>query len=143
MKKLTIEQKAQAYDEAFERAKEEWSNNLDSAYKNYREHLEIIFPELKESEDEKIRKAIIDYFRWNTDSQLLNEFTNREVFDWLEKQGKQNPTKQPHSHKLEEEIEEWLGREAFPEGTNITPLPKAMEIVRRTANHFYDFGSKH
>ena len=47
---------------------------------------EILFPELAESKDKRIRKALIDYFRWNPNSQLLNEFTNREVFAWLEKQ---------------------------------------------------------
>ena len=49
-----------------------------------------IFPELKESEDDRIMKTLIDYFRWNTDSQLLNEFTNREVFACLEKFSEQN-----------------------------------------------------
>lgn len=89
MKKLSIEEKAKAYDEALERAKKEWSNNLDNAYKNYRESLEIIFPELKESRDERIRKALKEYF--------INSFQNngvaaicgvpiKDVFAWLEKQ---------------------------------------------------------
>lgn len=43
---------------------------------------------------------------------------------------------------LEEEIMKWQGYEAFPEGTNITPLPKAMDIVERTARHFYKLGRK-
>lgn len=41
---------------------------------------------------------------------------------------------------LDEEINKWQGCEAFPEGTVITPLPKAMEIVERTAKHFYELG---
>lgn len=41
---------------------------------------------------------------------------------------------------LEKEINEWQGREAFPEGVSITPLPKAMEIVERTAKHFFELG---
>ena len=41
---------------------------------------------------------------------------------------------------LEKEIAEWQGYEAFPEGTNITPLPKAMNIVEKTAKHFYELG---
>ena len=44
-------------------------------------------PKLNESEDDRIRKALTDYFRWNSDGQLLNEFSNREVRAWLEKQG--------------------------------------------------------
>lgn len=35
-----------------------------------------------------------------------------------------------------------MGCEAFPEGTNITPLPQAMEIVERTAKHFFELGEK-
>ena len=41
---------------------------------------------------------------------------------------------------LEKEIAEWQGYEAFPEGTNIIPLPKAMNIVEKTAKHFYELG---
>lgn len=41
---------------------------------------------------------------------------------------------------LEEEIDRWQGCEAFPEGVGITPLPKAMEIVERTAKHFFELG---
>jgi len=43
---------------------------------------------------------------------------------------------------LEEEINHWQGCEAFPEGVNITPLPKAMDIVERTAKHFFELGLK-
>lgn len=43
---------------------------------------------------------------------------------------------------LEKEINEWQGCEAFPEGVDITPLPKAMEIVEKTANHFFGLGLK-
>ena len=43
---------------------------------------------------------------------------------------------------LEKEIDRWQGCEAFPEGVGITPLPKAMEIVERTAKHFFELGLK-
>lgn len=43
---------------------------------------------------------------------------------------------------LEEEINRWQGCEAFPEGVNITPLPKAMDIVKRTAKYFFELGLK-
>lgn len=52
---MTQEEKAKAYDKALERA--------NVAYKDEDRHLkavlERIFPELKESEDERIRKRII------------------------------------------------------------------------------------
>ena len=43
---------------------------------------------------------------------------------------------------LEKEINEWQGYEVFPEGVDITPLPKAIEIVERTAKHFFELGLK-
>ncbi|MEE3309633.1 hypothetical protein, partial [Sharpea azabuensis] len=84
MKELSIEEKAKRYDKAIIRAK---SLIGDTIIEETGQHIaEVLFPELAESEDERIRKALIDYFRWNLNNQLLNEFTNREVFAWLEKQ---------------------------------------------------------
>jgi len=51
-----------------------------------------------------------------------------------------NTRKEQPDVDLKEEIMKWQGYEAFPEGTNITPLPKAMDIVERTARHFYELG---
>ena len=69
-----------AYKDALERAR--------VAYKDEDRHLkatlERIFPELQESEDERIRKELIEHFRWN--AQILNNFDNRDVITWLEKQ---------------------------------------------------------
>ena len=65
-------EKAKAYDEAIERAKK-----LGIA--------EEIFPELKESEDEKIRKEIISILRnayWTSNRNRFNK-----LVAWLEKQG--------------------------------------------------------
>ena len=42
--------------------------------------------------------------------------------------------------ELDDAINNWQGIEAFPEGCGITPLPKAMEIVDKTARHFYELG---
>ncbi len=51
-----------------------------------RENLEYIFPELAESEDERIRKEIIQYIKdLNKSGYLYDE----EWIAWLEKQGKQ------------------------------------------------------
>ena len=92
------------YKEALERAKKEWSNNLDNAYKNYRERLEIIFPELKESEDEKIRKAVIELVKYAKENclELLNKPFNAVSMDkmivWLEKQG-EHKTKDRYTFK--------------------------------------------
>ena len=74
---MTEKEKAKAYDEAIERAKKLGIT-------------EEIFPELKESEDEEIRKEIISILRnayWTSNRNRFNK-----LVAWLEKQGEQKPT---------------------------------------------------
>ena len=81
MKELSIEEKAKAYDKALEKI-----HQFIDGYSRReisKEELEDIFPELKESKGEKIRKALIEYFRWNV-QQILSDFDNKEVLAWLE-----------------------------------------------------------
>ena len=78
------------YKEALDRAKKEWLDNLDGAYKNYRERLEIIFPELKESENEKIKKEIIYFLSRNTFQFGEDIDKYKSWIAWLEKQGEQH-----------------------------------------------------
>ena len=64
MKELSIEQKAKAYDEAMNELRDLHDNyNEISRLVDFKQELERIFPELKESEDEKIRKALINGFK--------------------------------------------------------------------------------
>ena len=51
--------------------------------------LEDIFPELAESEDEKIRKELIEHIKANkwADYVLFQKFSPDDVIAWLEKQG--------------------------------------------------------
>ena len=82
MKELSIEEKAQRYDEAIERAKSE----LNSPDKRL---IEYIFPELKESEDVRIRNFIsneLACLRASDEKGTVryNELT--EAIAWLEKQ---------------------------------------------------------
>ena len=79
---MTEKEKAKAYDEALKKA--------SAAHKDEDRHLkatlERIFPELKESEDEKIRKEIISILRnayWTSNRNRFNK-----LVAWLEKQGK-------------------------------------------------------
>lgn len=87
MKELTIEQKAQRYDEAIRKAKDMLS------YKEVRqEDMEYLFPELKESEDERIRKrlcAVVNDIGENVLRPYL--LTKDKVLAWLNKQGAPNP----------------------------------------------------
>ena len=83
---MTEKEKAKAYDEAIERAKKLYGNGI----------AEGIFPELKESEEEMIRKWIIDDIRYNMNNEPLNnsEYKKKaeKAIAWLEKQGEQKPT---------------------------------------------------
>jgi len=75
------------YEQALKRAKEQSSKyGIDKVI------LEEVFPELKESKDEKIRKQLLNWFKccnWNA---IDNETLKRDdIISWLEKQGNQKP----------------------------------------------------
>ena len=59
---MTEKEKVKAYYEAIERTKKSYGNRI----------AEEIFPELYESEDEKIRRWIIDDIRCNMNNEPLN-----------------------------------------------------------------------
>lgn len=82
MKELSIEQKARAYDESLERAKNIYGA---SECKDILHTLETIFPELKESRDEKIRKLLIRLFKSNT-NEKFDDVSTQDIIAWLEKQ---------------------------------------------------------
>ena len=56
---MTTEQKAKAYDEAIEKIKYVMDRGVEPILN--KADLQSIFPELKESEDEKIRKEIMKF----------------------------------------------------------------------------------
>ena len=89
MKELSIKEKAKRYNEAIKRAKAmiKVANNQEETYNS----VITIFPELAESEDEKIRKTIISMFK-SYNIQKVGDFTDKDIIAWLEKQGKQNLT---------------------------------------------------
>ena len=96
---MTEKEKAKAYDEAIERAKK-WHNIPNPLYCNI--ITEKIFPELKESEDEKIRKEIISILRnayWTSNKNRFNE-----LVAWLEKQGKNSTDKIEPKFKVGDKI---------------------------------------
>ena len=82
---MTEKEKAKAYDEALEKA--------SAAHKDEDRHLkatlERIFPELKESEDERIKKAIIEFFESEDDNATYSLVRKKDIIAWLEKQGKE------------------------------------------------------
>lgn len=81
---MTIEEKAKAYDEAIEIAKE--INNEQRAQPF--NVMTRVFPELKESDDERIRKEMIFYFTEEIPQCSIQEHSDkmREFISWLKRQ---------------------------------------------------------
>ena len=80
MKELSIEQKAQRYDEAYKKVAMRFGTNV----------ADEIFPELAESEDERIRKTLLKMFNHYVKNNIeLTEYglDKNKVLAWLEKQG--------------------------------------------------------
>ena len=80
---MTTEQKAKRYDEALKVL-----HKYDGANIMFSQSLkEEMFPELKESEDERIRKALINGFnKLDKCAVWYNGITNGQILAWLEKQ---------------------------------------------------------
>ena len=94
---MTQEEKAKAYDEALERAREIKSKILSShlsteSCKAVSEYIDTIVPELAESEDEKRRKAIKCYVEDMPDTYgFAHGIGKKEMLSYLEKQKEQKP----------------------------------------------------
>lgn len=87
---MTTKQKAKAYDELLIKAKQIYNKENDVLIIHT---IEDLFPEVKESEDEKIRKWIINEIKikhHNLDKENV-DFVDKALA-WLEKQGEQKPT---------------------------------------------------
>lgn len=82
---MTQEEKAKRYDEVIAMAKECITYVPDDAVNKY---MLSMFPELKESEDERIRKALIEFFRLGAkNNETTCDVSDKEILAWLEKQG--------------------------------------------------------
>lgn len=87
MKELSIEEKAKAYDEALARANEMIKSMTNIGGVAKVDDIQHIFPELKESEDERISGNIIATIHLYYGEPLEDEA--KEMIAWLEKQGEQ------------------------------------------------------
>jgi hypothetical protein len=95
---MTQEEKAKAYDEALEIAKKNYvttqdlseGSQIEIGVECFKNILESIFPELKESEDERIRKELTEFLK-NASGGFLDSTiqckTFRKWYTWLEKLG--------------------------------------------------------
>jgi len=92
---MTTEEKAKAYEEALKRA--EAAIDIAADKDLVKGVATTIFPELREREDERIKKAILSALRGgiNTEKYLEKHGTNYgEVEAWLERQGTGNSHKE-------------------------------------------------
>lgn len=88
---MTQEQKAKAYDEALEKARKLYNDAKANEYTSDMEDYESIFPELAESEDERIRMALVEYFAPPVPFTEVCGMPVQKIRDWLEKQKEQKP----------------------------------------------------
>lgn len=86
---MTQEEKAKAYDEALERMKSWVRGEHPECFTEAQKAAEFIFPELKESEDDGIRKELVSFLR-KASGGFLDTATPCKTYSkwlaWLEKQ---------------------------------------------------------
>ena len=97
-----------AYKEAFERAKQVHASSVDENKKS----AEYIFPVLKESEDERVRKELIDAVQglWDDDAlpMPLSVKRKNEWLAWLEKQGEEVDVIESFDTEFEKQVSRLL-----------------------------------
>lgn len=81
---MTQEEKGKAYEERLNTARHIYADPSVKEEDKY--YIEVIFPELKESEDEKTRKRIIALVNAHGQGMYKDD-----MLSWLEKQGEQKP----------------------------------------------------
>lgn len=80
---MTQEEKAKRYDEVLEQAKSWYVD----AQLDFKKSLETLLPELKESEDKRIRKALISILKSDFEKDTtIFDISIEQILAWLEKQ---------------------------------------------------------
>ena len=87
----TIEEKAKAYDEAIKKAAALYKASEPMSGCNV--IIETLFPELAESEDEKIKNRLIKLIKMSNEvgGFALHKWEADEMLTWLDKQGEKKP----------------------------------------------------
>lgn len=136
---MVNEQKAKAYDEALERARkqrDDYQKELDKTDKNSQlanilrggiSAVEMIFPQLKENDDERIRQAIIKSIE--EDSSIYEQEVSKEqMLTYLEKQ--KEPHYSPLCNTIKDKIREYIANHFIADTvvkTDMRSIVKAME----------------
>ena len=140
MKELSIEEKAKAYDEAIERAKE----YLGDYMLTKKEYIEKVFPVLKESDEEKIKKSLIRLVKafYDVNFPTPEGFTRKQLLSWIKEHGEQKETlcdkckKSQPSHSCQDITA--LGRCALEkQGEQKSNMLKLCEIEHVEHGKFY------
>ena len=97
------------YKEALERAIDFKNGEVHYPLEPGESIVNWIFPELREHEDEKIRKSLIKHFR-EYESCTFDGLPNTKVLDWLERQGGKHITESQSRWKPSEEQMQMLHR---------------------------------
>lgn len=89
MKELSVGQKAQRYDEVVSKLRRFMAQGVDPLIT--RADVQDFFPELTESEDEKIKQRVIKLIKMSNEvgGFALHKWEADEMLAWLEKQGEQ------------------------------------------------------
>lgn len=101
------------YKKVLEQAKQAIENIPDKSLISW---LENIFPELRESEDEKIRKELISFFTKRdefTKNDPFNGLSNKQIISWIEKQGEESSWSEEDEKMCQETID-WFEKKCFP-----------------------------
>ena len=147
------------YDEALERMKSWARGEHSECFSEARKAAEFIFPELAESEDERIRKELLDYLKERTVVESLTDTrVKKDWIAWLEKQKEQLKIKQDmlttfrnsvpeewdfsKDKDLKEEVHRCFHNGMFPEYITATTTITVSDLMR-CASHFYKFGKEH
>lgn len=142
---MTAEEKARAYDEAMDRCKEwvsgTWEHSVDDTPKDI---AEFIFPQLAESENEKIRKELVAFFKEMRDTWheiYWHDLQVEGILAWLEEQKEPevdlDADEQPEAD-LEKEIQKYLEKLGGGHGGYVDDLTD--DDLMGFAHHFYELG---
>lgn len=74
------------YKESLERAREYKNGEIEHDLEIGENIMDYVFPELKDSKDERIRKAIINVFATHKDYEIFYGVSVEDILAWLEKQ---------------------------------------------------------
>lgn len=138
------------YNEALEKARKLYNDAKANEYISDMEDYEYIFPEVAESEDERIRTTLKEAFEAYDIESSWNGIPIRSIFTWLEKQKEQKNTSASTMAPscLEVKQKEQNGEDGFLEdelSAFLQNYDKEYDddaAVSDVARHFYEIGKK-